>query len=75
MRKSRMRASASASLASKPRICSSRNCLACAESLRDAPRLAQLNPDSDEYHFLKTQLVRNRNAVSFALRQALEVFA
>jgi len=43
--------------------------------LRDAPKLAQLEPDSDEYQFLKTQLIRNRNAVHFALRQALEVFA
>lgn len=41
--------------------------------LRDLPKLAQLESASDEYHFLKTQLVRNRNAVSFALRQALEV--
>ncbi|MEZ4676531.1 MAG: M28 family peptidase [Caldilineaceae bacterium] len=43
--------------------------------LADVPKLAQLDPASDEYHFLKTQLVRNRNAVSFALRQALEVLA
>ena len=43
--------------------------------LRDVPKLAQLDPDSDEYQFLKTQLVRNCNAVSFALRQALEVLA
>ncbi|MCB0125208.1 MAG: M28 family peptidase, partial [Caldilineaceae bacterium] len=43
--------------------------------LRDVPKLAQLDPNSDEYHFFKTQLVRNRNAVSFALRQALEVLA
>jgi hypothetical protein len=43
--------------------------------LRAVPQLAQLEPESDEYHFLKTQLVRNRNAVSFALRQALEALA
>ncbi len=43
--------------------------------LSDAPKLAQMDPDSDEYQFLKTQLVRNRNAVSFALRQAVETFA
>lgn len=43
--------------------------------LGDAPKLAQLAPDSDEYRFLQTQLVRNRNAVNVALRQALEVLA
>lgn len=43
--------------------------------LRDLPKLAQLDPASDEYQFLRTQLVRNRNAVSFALRQALAVLA
>jgi hypothetical protein len=43
--------------------------------LSDGPKLAQMEPDSDEYQFLKTQLVRNRNAVSFALRQALEILA
>ncbi len=43
--------------------------------LGDAPKLAQLDPDSDEYQFLKTQLVRNRNAVSYALRQALEALS
>ncbi|GIV79697.1 M28 family peptidase [Litorilinea aerophila] len=40
--------------------------------LADAPRLARMDPDSDEYHFLRTQLVRNRNAVNMALREALE---
>ncbi|MEM7132709.1 MAG: M28 family peptidase [Chloroflexota bacterium] len=42
--------------------------------LKDVPMLAQLDPNSDEYHFLRTQLVRNLNAVSFALRQAGEIF-
>lgn len=39
--------------------------------LADTPKLAQLDPDSDEYHFLRTQLVRNRNQVMSALRQAV----
>ncbi len=43
--------------------------------LSTAPQLAQLDPESDEYQFLKTKLVRNCNAVSFALRQALEILA
>ena len=34
--------------------------------------LADLNPASDDYHFLRTRLVRNRNQVDFALREALE---
>ncbi|MBI3733085.1 MAG: M28 family peptidase, partial [Chloroflexi bacterium] len=42
--------------------------------LQDARRLAQMDPQSSDYLFLKTQLVRNRNAVLFALRQALAVF-
>ena len=41
--------------------------------LQDLGRLAALDPLSDEYHFLRTRLVRNRNQVAFALRQALEV--
>jgi hypothetical protein len=41
--------------------------------LEGVRELAQLDPKSDEYGFLKTQLIRNRNAVLFALRQALEV--
>jgi hypothetical protein len=44
-------------------------------TLSDIPKLAQLEPDSDEYHFLQTQLVRNRNKVNYTLRQALEVLA
>jgi len=33
-------------------------------------RLAQLDPQSDDYRFLRTQLVRRRNHAAFALRQA-----
>jgi hypothetical protein len=40
--------------------------------LADARRLPQMNAESDEYQFLLTQLVRNRNALAFALRQALD---
>ncbi|MEZ4560711.1 MAG: hypothetical protein R2854_30465 [Caldilineaceae bacterium] len=43
--------------------------------LAGARRLAQLDPASDDYHFLHTRLVRNRNQVDFALRQALDVVA
>jgi N-acetylated-alpha-linked acidic dipeptidase len=42
--------------------------------LHAARRLAQLDSASDEYHFLQTELVRRRNAIAFALRQALEIF-
>ncbi len=42
--------------------------------LQGVRQLAQLDPGSDEYGFLKTELTRNRNAVLFALRQALDVF-
>lgn len=41
--------------------------------LSEASQLALLEPTSDEYRFLQTKLVRNANAVAFALRQALEV--
>ena len=41
--------------------------------LQSVNQLAQLDPDSDEYHFLHTRLVRNRNAVNWALRQAVEI--
>ncbi len=41
--------------------------------LQGAKQLAQLNPQSDDYQFLKTQLTRNRNALLFALREALAV--
>ena len=40
--------------------------------LADAGALADLNPASGDYHFLHTRLVRNRNQVDFALREALE---
>jgi hypothetical protein len=41
--------------------------------LQGARRMAQMNADSNEYRFLKTELVRQRNALMFALREALEV--
>jgi len=41
--------------------------------LQDVKQLAQLNPESDEYQFLKTELTRKRNALMFALREALAV--
>lgn len=41
--------------------------------LQGVSQLAQLDPESDEYHFLHTRLIRNRNAVNWALRQALEI--
>ncbi len=37
-----------------------------------AQRWRSLDPGSDDYHFLRTRLVRNRNQVDFALREALE---
>ena len=40
--------------------------------LRPLTQLADLDPDNDEYRFLRTQLVRRRNQVSFSLRQAQE---
>ena len=40
--------------------------------LDGARELAQLDPGSNEYGFLKTQLVRERNKVLHALDQALE---
>ncbi|MFN2202932.1 MAG: M28 family peptidase [Caldilineaceae bacterium] len=43
--------------------------------LAGARRLAGLDPGSNEYHFLQTRLVRNRNEVDFALRRALEAVA
>lgn len=41
--------------------------------LAAVPKLAQLDPQSDAYHFLHTQLIRNRNRVNLALREALAV--
>ncbi len=43
-------------------------------NLQAARQLAQLDRASDQYHFLQTELVRNRNTVAFALRQALDIF-
>ncbi|MBI4305721.1 MAG: aminopeptidase, partial [Chloroflexi bacterium] len=43
--------------------------------LQVARRLAGLDPSGDEYQYVKTQAVRNRNALSFALRRAIEVLA
>lgn len=43
--------------------------------LRELPQLAQMEPVSDEYLFLRTKLVRNRNLVNWALREALRVVA
>jgi len=42
-------------------------------TLQDARTLSHLSPDSDEYHFLHTQLMRNRNGVALILREALEL--
>jgi hypothetical protein len=41
--------------------------------LQDMRRLVILPPDGSAYQFLRTQLLRNYNALQFALRQALEV--
>lgn len=41
--------------------------------LASAAELAQLDPNSDRYHFLKTQVRRQRNRVQDALVQATEV--
>lgn len=40
--------------------------------LADAPRLAALSPDSDDYRFLRTRLIRQRNRVAAAAGEALE---
>ncbi len=42
-------------------------------ALQDARRLAALPADSDDYRYLQTQLVRARNKVNIALRDALRV--
>jgi hypothetical protein len=39
--------------------------------LAEAQRLTRLPVNSDDYGFLRTQMVRNRNAVNFALREAI----
>jgi hypothetical protein len=41
--------------------------------LQGASDLAHLEPQSDEFHFLRTQLVRNRNQVAFVIRQAIDL--
>jgi hypothetical protein len=43
--------------------------------LAPAQKLPAMDPSSDDYHFLRTQLVRQRNRVYDALRQAAEVAA
>jgi Iap family predicted aminopeptidase len=40
--------------------------------LEPARRLGGLDPDSDEAHFLRTELIRNRNKVTYHLRLARE---
>ena len=44
-------------------------------TLSDAQQLARLDPASDDYHFSRTQLARNRNKVNFVLREAISVLA
>jgi len=41
--------------------------------LHESRKLASLPLDSSDYHYLKTKLVRARNQVNMALRQALQV--
>lgn len=41
--------------------------------LVDAERLGQLDADSDDFHFLRTKLVRERNRVEYALRRATQL--
>ncbi len=41
--------------------------------LADAGRLGQLDPASDEFRYLQTQLLRERNRVEHALRAALRL--
>jgi len=43
--------------------------------LQPMRELAHLDVNGGDYQYLKTLLVRNRNAVAFALRQALQVFS
>jgi len=42
-------------------------------TLSEIHQLVRLDPKSDAYHFLLTQLTRRRNRVDFALREALAV--
>jgi hypothetical protein len=41
--------------------------------LADAGRLAALDPGDDDYYFLRTKLVRERNRVEHALKTALRL--
>jgi N-acetylated-alpha-linked acidic dipeptidase len=41
-------------------------------ALHEIHRLATLDPESDEYRFLRAKLTRRRNQVAFTLRQAVE---
>jgi hypothetical protein len=41
--------------------------------LSDAGRLAALDAGSDDHHFLRTKLVRERNRVEHALREAMRL--
>ena len=41
--------------------------------LAEVARLAGLDPAADEFHFLRTKLVRERNRVEHALRTALHL--
>lgn len=43
--------------------------------LQGARRLGELQSGGDEFQFLKTQMVRKRNEVEFALRRAMEVLS
>src|SRR5690606_15593871 len=43
--------------------------------LSDVARFAQLAPDSDDYRFLQTKMVRERNRVEHALRAGLRAVA
>jgi hypothetical protein len=40
--------------------------------LQDMRKLATTTPNSDNYQFLRTRLVRSHNAFRWALRQAIE---
>lgn len=42
-------------------------------ALSDLTKLADLDPDSDPYRFLRSRLIRERNRVAVGLRDALEL--
>jgi hypothetical protein len=44
-------------------------------TLGEAQKLAPLEPGSSQYHYLHTQLIRNRNKINFILREAVELLA